>query len=227
MSEGPEVKIIAEKLCKTICGKTIDKVYCKQNIDSELINKIRGVNICSVETYGKNIVIAFSSGIYLRNHMLMWGKWKIYNRQEFEEGKSKFPTRSKLKRSVQKTSTDSTADEPVTKKIEYVNISGKENITSLHDDSRVRLVISTKDKVAVQFNGPILTFSFKNPANLVPITKLSPDPLRPDFDINDLDTRIHQRIQNSSSTLIVDLLLDQTFVAGIGNKYKSEILFFV
>ncbi len=225
MSEGPEVKITAEKLCKAICGKTIDKVYCKQNIGSELTNKIRGSNVRNVETYGKNIVIAFSTGIYLRNHMLMWGKWKIYDRQEFEEGKSRAPMRSKLKWAIRKTSTDSTADEPVTKKIEYINNSDKENVTDLHDDSRVRLMIFTKDKVAVQFNGPILKFSFKNPANLEPITKLGPDPLRSDFDINDLDTRIYQRIQNNSTTLIVDLLLDQTFVAGIGNKYKSEILF--
>jgi endonuclease VIII len=86
-------------------------------------------------------------------------------------------------------------------------------------------MIFTKDKVAVQFNGPMLKFSSKNPANLEPTTKLGPDPLRPDFDINELDTRIYQRIKNNSTSLIVDLLLDQTFVAGIGNKYKSEILF--
>ena len=133
--------------------------------------------------------------------------------------------RSKLKRAIRKTSTDSTAAKPVTKKIEYVNNSCKEDVTDLYDDSRVRIMIFTKDKVAMQFNGPILKFSFKNPANLEPITKLGPDPLRSDVDINDLGTRIYQRIQNNSTTLIADLLLDQTFVAGIGNKYKSEILF--
>jgi endonuclease VIII len=182
---------IVQKLFHYFCGKTIDKVYCKQNIGSELANKIKGSNVRNVDTYGKNIVIAFSTGIYLRNHMLMWGKWKIYDRQEFEEGKSKAPMRSKLKWVIRTTSTDSTAGEPVTKKIEYVNNSGKENVTDLHDDSRVRLMIFTKDKAAVQFNGPIIKFSFKNPANLEPITKLGPDPLRSDFDINDLDTRIH------------------------------------
>lgn len=49
--------------------------------------------------------------------------------------------RSKLKWAIRKTSTGSTADEPVTKKIEYVNNSGKENVTGLHDDSRVRIMI--------------------------------------------------------------------------------------
>ncbi|MGC2429757.1 MAG: DNA-formamidopyrimidine glycosylase family protein [Nitrososphaeraceae archaeon] len=73
MSEGPEVKIIAGKICKAICGKTIDKVYCKPNIGNEFANKISGSSVTCVETYGKNIVIVFSTGIYLRNHMLMWG----------------------------------------------------------------------------------------------------------------------------------------------------------
>jgi hypothetical protein len=64
--------------------------------------------------------------------MLMWGKWRIYDRQEFEEGKSKAPMRSKLKWVIRTTSPDSTTDEPVTKKIEYVNNYGKENVTDLH-----------------------------------------------------------------------------------------------
>ena len=70
MSEGPEVKITAEKLCKAICGKTIDKVYCKTTIGNEFANKIRGSDVRCVETYGKNMVITFSTGIYLRNHMV-------------------------------------------------------------------------------------------------------------------------------------------------------------
>ena len=113
----------------------------------------------------------------------------------------------------------------MTKKIEYANNSGKENGIDVRNDSRVRLMIFTKDKVAVQFNGPILKFSFVNPANLEPIMKLGPDPLRSDFNIDDLDNQIYQRIKHNGTTLIADLLLDQTCVAGIGNKYKSEILF--
>ena len=226
MSEGPEVKIIAEKICKAICGKTIDKVYCKPNIGNEFANKISGSSVSCVETYGKNIVIVFSTGIYLRNHMLMWGKWRIYDRQEFEEGKCKAPLRSKLKRMMRTTTgKHSTADEAVTKKIEYANNTSKEKVMDVRNDIRVRLMIFTKDKVAVQFNGPILKFSFENPANLEPIINLGPDPLRSDFDINGLNNRLYQRIKHNGTTLIVDSLLDQKLVAGIGNKYKSEILF--
>ena len=82
MSEGTEVKITAEKICNAICGKAIDNVYCKSNANSEFAQKVIGSNIKAIETYGKNIVFVFSNGMYLRNHMLMWGKWRIYNRQE-------------------------------------------------------------------------------------------------------------------------------------------------
>ena len=50
--------------------------------------------------YGKNIVIVFSNGVYLRNHILMWGKWRIYDRWDFEEGKSKAPLHRKLKSQI-------------------------------------------------------------------------------------------------------------------------------
>jgi endonuclease VIII len=118
-----------------------------------------------------------------------------------------------------------TADEGVTKKIEYANNTDKGKAMDVRNDIRVRLMIITKDKVAVQFNGPILKFSFENPANLELIINLGPDPLRSDFDINGLNNRLYQRIKHNGTTLIVDLLLDQKLVAGIGNKYKSEILF--
>jgi formamidopyrimidine-DNA glycosylase len=224
MSEGPEVKLIAENICRSICGQTIDKIYCRPSIDKEFANKIIGATVKQVETYGKNIVIAFSTGIYLRNHMLMWGKWRIYDRQQFEQGKSEAPPQSKLKRMILLTSKHTTHD-PVIKKNGYANDVSNGSTIDVRNDSRVRLMLFTKYKVAVQFNGPILKFSFENPVNLEPIAKLGPDPLRHDFDINDLKNGLHQRMNDNSTTLIVDLLLDQTFVAGIGNKYKSEILF--
>jgi endonuclease-8 len=154
----------------------------------------------------------------------MWGKWRIYDRQQFEQGKSEAPPQSKLKRMILLTSKHTTHD-PVIKKNGYANDVSNGSTIDVRNDSRVRLMLFTKYKVAVQFNGPILKFSFENPVNLEPIAKLGPDPLRHDFDINDLKNGLHQRMNDNSTTLIVDLLLDQTFVAGIGNKYKSEILF--
>jgi formamidopyrimidine-DNA glycosylase len=73
------------------------------NVKYEFADQIIGSNVKSIETYGKNIVIVFSNGLYLRNHMLIWGKWKIYDRWEFEEGKIKAPPHSKLKSQIPQT----------------------------------------------------------------------------------------------------------------------------
>ena len=43
-----------------------------------------GSNVLSVDTYGKNILISFSSNLYLCNHMMMWGKWRIYEKPEYD-----------------------------------------------------------------------------------------------------------------------------------------------
>lgn len=52
------------------------------------------------------------------------------------------------------------------------------------------------------------------------IATLGPDPLRPDAD----PTRAWQRVR-ASTRAIGDLLLDQRVVAGVGNIYRTEVLF--
>ena len=51
MSEGPEVRLTADKICKGICGKTIDKVYCKPTISNELSSKIIGSHVTYMYRY--------------------------------------------------------------------------------------------------------------------------------------------------------------------------------
>jgi endonuclease VIII len=73
MSEGPEVKRTADKIAEAILGKSIVDLQGK-TIEHRLREKIVGSKVLSVDTYGKNIIIHFSGGIFLRNHMMMWGK---------------------------------------------------------------------------------------------------------------------------------------------------------
>jgi endonuclease-8 len=78
------------------------------------------------------------------------------------------------------------------------------------------------DYVAVQFNGPILKFSESNPfLTEQALMRLGPDPLKPNFSYDEARIRYDARLKMN----LADLLLDQTFVAGVGNKYKSELLF--
>ena len=93
MSEGPEVKRTADKLTAVLVGAKIVDIYSKR-IDAKIKEKILGAEVIHIETFGKNIVISFSSGIFLRNHMMMWGKWRIYDRTAFDQGLAHPPPRS-------------------------------------------------------------------------------------------------------------------------------------
>ena len=212
MSEGPEVRRTADKIAGAILGQIIVDVRGK-TIEQEqnLREKIIGSKVLSVDTYGKNIIIHFSSGVFLRNHMMMWGKWRIYKRAEYDSGNAKPPPRIIWKRKLHKSKSNSGNTE---------NIMIKNKSKSIHNDSRTRLVLVTDTLAAVQFNGPILQFTENNPLYHEPITSLGPDALKPKF-----VEGAKERLKERGRMKLADLLLDQTFVAGIGNKYKSEILF--
>ena len=205
MSEGPEVKIIADKISSLLKGKEIEDIIFK-NLDSHIKNKIIGSKLEYIKPFGKNLVIKFSSGIFLRNHMMMWGKWRIYDRSKYDKGLAiPPPRRSKLK------------------KLHSLTTIKKEK--DVRNDSRVRLTIITKEDVLIEFNGPILQFSTDNPVEKEPIKSLGPDCLNQQiFDKEEIKKRllIHSK---QKELLISDALLNQKIIAGIGNKYKSEILF--
>ena len=204
MSEGPEVKIIADKISSLLKGKEIENILFK-NLDSHVKNKIIGSQLEYIKTFGKNIVFKFSSGIYLRNHMMMWGKWRIYDRTKYDKGLAILPPRqSKLN------DTNS------------LTIQKKKDVRT---DSRVRLTIITKETVLIEFNGPILQFSIDNPADKEPIKSLGPDCLNQQiFDKEEIKKRL-LLYSKQKELLISEALLNQKIIAGIGNKYKSEILF--
>jgi len=216
VSEGPEVRRAADKIAEAILGRSVVDLQCKF-IKSVLKEKIIGSTVLSVDTYGKNIIIHFSSNIYLRNHMMMWGKWRIYSRTEYDSGKAKPPIRVKWKKDLNNNKLGN-----VSNKIENVAVlSDTDLIANVQNDPRTRLALITDTHVEVQFNGPILQFSEDNPLQHESISRLGPDALKPGFAIKEAKKRLKERIEMK----LADLLLDQTFVAGTGNKYKSEILF--
>jgi endonuclease-8 len=86
----------------------------------------------------------------------------------------------------------------------------------------MRVRIDTAEWVAVAFQVPVAEFvTAKQLASTDPVAKLGPDLLGREFDRDEAVRRLivsgHQPIAMS--------LLDQRMVAGIGNIYKSEVLF--
>jgi len=86
----------------------------------------------------------------------------------------------------------------------------------------MRVVIGTADFEAVGFNIPV--------AELIPagriakhaeLSRLGPDVLAPTFD----RAEAVRRLRGQPTTQIGDALLNQRLIAGLGNVYKSEVLF--
>jgi len=86
----------------------------------------------------------------------------------------------------------------------------------------MRIVITTADFEAVGFNIPVAEFmSEREVAKSPQLRTLGPDLLAADFDSERVIANLRQR----ADLEIADALLDQRVLAGLGNVYKSEILF--
>jgi endonuclease-8 len=86
----------------------------------------------------------------------------------------------------------------------------------------MRILIATSDWEAVAFNVYVAEFvaATQMPRHR-PVATLGPDLLAESFDIDGAIARIRDR----GPEPIAEVLLNQRVVAGIGNVYKSEVLF--
>ena len=86
----------------------------------------------------------------------------------------------------------------------------------------MRIVVATADYVAVGFSIPVAEFiAASNLARHEELRRLGPDLLSETFDTGEALRRMKER----PAQLIADVLLNQRVMAGIGNVYKSEVLF--
>ncbi len=206
MSEGPEVRRTADRLADVLVGRTIEHVELRRRVplDPAFRARIERSQVRAIRTFGKHLVISFGGGVWLHNHMMMWGKWRVYPRPAFDRGAAKPPPRVRWRRR---------ADDPHASRV-------GPTVADVREDSRVRLILATRDHVAVEFNGPLLRFGTEDPVRThASLRRIGPDALAPRF----RRTEARKRLRERGTKLLADLLLDQTFVAGVGNKYKAEI----
>jgi endonuclease VIII len=86
----------------------------------------------------------------------------------------------------------------------------------------MRILVETAPYVAVAFAVPVAEFVAADAIDREgPVAELGPDPLGDGFDAAAAVTRLQAR----GDMEIADALLDQRAIAGIGNVFKSEILF--
>jgi endonuclease-8 len=86
----------------------------------------------------------------------------------------------------------------------------------------MRIVIETAAMHAVAFTVPVAEFiAARDVLTHDVVGALGPDPLSDTFSADDAIARM----QAQGTVEIADVLLDQTVIAGIGNVFKSEVLF--
>ncbi len=88
--------------------------------------------------------------------------------------------------------------------------------------SRARVVLAVDGAVAVCFDAPVVEILSAAEARVAPaLASLGPDILAADFDTAEARRRLRAR----DDVAIGEAILDQSAIAGIGNVYKSEVLF--
>jgi endonuclease-8 len=86
----------------------------------------------------------------------------------------------------------------------------------------MRVLVATAQAVAVGFNVPVAELlTARDLARHKELSALGPDLLGPAFDRGEVVRRMRAR----GNDAVADVLLNQRVVAGIGNVFKSEILF--
>jgi endonuclease-8 len=89
---------------------------------------------------------------------------------------------------------------------------------------RAVLVLEVEGAVAVCFDAPVVELFESRAEALHPgLAPLGPDLLGPEFDATDARRRLGDPAR--AGTAIGEALLDQRVMAGVGNVYRSEILF--
>lgn len=87
---------------------------------------------------------------------------------------------------------------------------------------KARVVLEVPEHVVVCFNAPVAELMEDRAVNLHPaLLALGPDLVQPSFDADEAFARLRAR----SGDEIAEALLDQRVMAGVGNVFKSEILF--
>jgi endonuclease-8 len=86
----------------------------------------------------------------------------------------------------------------------------------------MRIVLETPAMHAIAFTVPVAEFvTSRDLANHDVVAELGPDPLSDTFNAE----QALERMQAHGDIEIADVLLDQSVIAGIGNVFKSEVLF--
>ena len=209
MPEGDTIHKLAHVLVQALQGVALAAVYVRERGE---IAALRGARVERVQAIGKHMIIAFSGDRGLRVHLGMKGRWRRYPHAAAEEqGAAAWKRLGRRASLVLVTDSDAFA---------CLDAAQVEWLASV--DLRRHRVLERlgPDLLA----GPEAQKEAKpEPASE---SAASPDPepeAKPEANIDYAE--ICRRARRSGQQTIAELLLDQTVASGIGNVYRSEVLF--
>jgi len=203
MPEGDTIHRAARTLDTALRGQRVERfesVLAQLNrVDADA--PIAGRLVERVEARGKHLLVWLEGGLVLRTHMRMHGSWHIW-------------PASATRRQQLQLARDS---------ISLPRFAGRSPRgrwqRRRHD---VRIVIETASYIVAAIAVPVA--EFVDAATIERegvVAELGPDLLSDTFDAAEAVARLQAR----GDLEIADALLDQRALAGIGNVFKSEILF--
>jgi len=203
MPEGDTIHRAARTLHTALSGQRVERFESVlahlTRVDADA--PIAGRLIERVEARGKHLLMWLEGGLILRTHMRMHGSWHIWPASA---------TRAQQLRLAR----DS---------IFLPRFAGRSSRGQWQRRRYdVRIVIETAAYVALAIAVPVAEFVDAATIDREgPVAELGPDLLSDAFDAAEAVARIQAR----GDIEIADALLDQRAIAGIGNVFKSEILF--
>ncbi|MDI6733972.1 MAG: bifunctional DNA-formamidopyrimidine glycosylase/DNA-(apurinic or apyrimidinic site) lyase [Patescibacteria group bacterium] len=220
MPELPEVETIVQGLNKKIKNRIIEdlwtdwpKYFQLPKSKIAFLNRVKNKKILNAERRGKNILFNLSNNYILLIHQklsghLMVGKW-----QYFPKGFKASKSNSKLNIAWRgakwiPSNKNSSIAEPINRFIRLIFFLNDGNMIALSDLRRFAKVLCGPKKEIL---------------NLPEIKNLGSDPLDLKFTFKRFK-EIFKPLANKKKGKIKQILMDQTFISGIGNIYADEIL---
>lgn len=242
MPELPEVETVRRGLAQTIIGKTVMAVEVRASkifadVDNVIESKLIGATITTVARRAKILMIGLSNDWTLAVHLKMTGQLVV---KQPEITKPKIQTSNKSQNSNPKTEKNDLAaftgghpekayDQPLPHKHTHVIVTFTDGTKLYYNDLRkfgwMRLL---SDNRKFQISNPksqtqskIQNPNFLTVEGFIDSLGLGPEPLEAEFTVEYFVRLLAKRV-----IPIKQLLLEQKGIAGIGNIYADEALFY-
>ncbi len=212
MPELPEVETVRMQLQHKVGRKTIKKVEVLHGktvvYDDRIEEKLRGKTIDEIDRVGKLLIFSFvgESDLFLLAHLKMTGQFFYVDRRGEVVGGGHSP------QEYFRFSSRSTPEKPGRQTAADHQLPGR----------HTRVVFHFTDGTSLFFNDMRL-FGFTKVATAEEVAKaragFGPEPIASDFDCEWFVGKVRTR-----RTSIKAALLDQSFIAGLGNIYVDEAL---